>query len=464
MEAHATQLTGIAVVTAVAVAAGLGLQTLRQPPIVGYILAGIVLGPSGAGLVHHSDQVTLLAELGVVLLLFLIGMELSLKAFVRVLWPASLTAAGQILASIAITFAFGWWLGWSTEQSLLLGFIVAMSSTAVAMKMLDEIGELRGDLGQITIGVLIAQDIAVVPILILADSLGGGSADLGFAVVVKILVAIGLMAGFILVLSRRGKIKLPFDETLRGRVDLLTLATLAVCFAAASVSGIAGLSPAYGAFLAGLMIANSHLRSEAIHVAEPIQSILMVVFFLSIGLLIDIGYVWRNLGLVVLFVIGVVAIKSVLNVWLLRRAGQPWDIAFPGGLMMAQIGEFSFVVAAVGFGNRVLDPDGYRLAIAVIAMTLLITPFWMSSVRRFHDVTRDGMTGLRATLADVYAGEFARLERGAALARRGAMELRRGWHAGVSGLKRPPQRPAEPSKPPEDAAALPQGDRRNPGD
>ncbi|MBI3451768.1 MAG: cation:proton antiporter [Rhodospirillales bacterium] len=424
MEAHGADLTGIAIVMAVAVAAGLALQRLKQPAIVGYILAGIVLGPSGAALVQQSTQIALLAELGVVLLLFLIGMELSLKAFARVVRPAGLTALGQIAASLAVTFVFGWWLDWPVKQSVLLGFIIALSSTAVAIKMLDSIGELRSDIGQITIGVMIAQDIAVVPILILVGSLGDNE-PLGYDVVVKIVIAIALLVAFIVVLSRRGKLDLPFTDAVRGKVDLLTLAALAFAFIAASTTGVLGLSPAYGAFLAGLVIANSTLRAEAIHVTEPIQSVLLVVFFLSIGLLIDVRFIWANIGTVILFVIGVTALKTVLNVWLLRMVREPWDRAFPAGLIMAQVGEFSFILAAVGVKNGAISADGYRLAISVIAISLLVSPFWMHTIRRFHVVASHGMTSFREAFAEVYADEIADIERGTVLARRYANALRR---------------------------------------
>ena len=419
MESEATNLTGIAIVVAAAFAAGLALQHVRQPPIVGYILAGVILGPTGAGLVTRSEQVSVLAELGVVLLLFLIGMELSLRAFMRVLRPAGLTALGQIGASIAVSFAFGWWLGWPAEQSLLLGFIIALSSTAVALKILEDIGELRSRIGQLTIGVMIAQDIAVVPMLILVESFGAGQ-SLGFGVAFRMVVAIALLAGFIIVLGRRGKITLPFTSMVQGKVDLLTLTALAFAFIAASTTGVLGLSPAYGAFLAGLVIANSTIRTEAIQVTEPIQSVLLVVFFLSIGLLIDVPFVWNHLGSVLLFVIGVLALKTFLNVWLLRMVGTPWEQAFPGGLIMAQIGEFSFILAAVGLKNGAITSDGYRFAIAVIAISLLASPFWMRSVRRFHVLAAAGIPDIRAALTDVYSGEIAKYERGRRLARRGA--------------------------------------------
>ena len=417
MGEHINDLTGIAVVTAVAVLLGLLFVRLRQPAIVGYILAGLVLGPTGLGLVRQTEEIRLLAELGVIMLLFLIGMEISLRAFVLVLKPAALTAAAQIAISLAITFGFAALLGWNAGQALLLAFIVAVSSTAVAMSMLDDIGELRSETGRITIGVLIAQDIAIVPMLILVNAFADqtvGFVEIGW----KMALAVGIMLLLIRFLTRRGKIVLPFTRALHGKVDLVAMASVALCFAAAAVSGLLGLTAAFGAFIAGLIVANSTLRAEAIQVTHPIQSVLMVVFFLSIGLLIDLDYVVSDLFTVILFLLGVLVAKSVFNVAILHLVGEPWERAFPAGLIMAQIGEFSFVLASVGFANGLIDGSGYKLALAVIAMSLLISPFWMASVRRFDAVARSGITDFRAALAEVYAGEIQEFERGARLFRR----------------------------------------------
>lgn len=413
MEDSLSHLTEIAVVALVAVALGLFFVRLRQPPVVGYILAGIVLGPTMFGVVSHTGQVRLLAELGVLLLMFLIGMELSLRAFVMVLRPAVIVAGLQIAAGLGIAFLFGTFAGWSVRASLLLGFAVAVSSTALAIKMLEEIGELRGDSGRITVGVLIAQDIAIVPILLFAESLGGGRSAIGYGLLITMALAVVGLGVLIWALSKPGKITLPFADRIAGRIDLLTLAMLTLCFTGAAVTGLIGLSPVYGAFVAGLVIGKSTLRSEAIHATEPVQSILMVVFFLSIGLLINLNYIAAHWVLVASFVLGVIAIKSILNVAVLRLAGERWEVAFPAGLVMAQVGEFSFVLATVGLGNGVMSEDLYQLTISVIAISLLVSPLWLVSVRRFHMVAAHGVSNFRDALAEVYEGEIAGVEKGA---------------------------------------------------
>jgi CPA2 family monovalent cation:H+ antiporter-2 len=413
LENHVAELTGIAVVTAVAVTLGFVLMRLRQPAVVGYILTGVVLGPTGFGLIGNGPAITLLAELGVILLLFLVGMELSVRQFARVAGICSAVVVGQVIVALLVCVIFGVILAWPLQQVVLLGFIVAISSTAVAIQMLDDVGELRTDMGRITVGILIAQDIAVVPMLIIVGSLNGEMN--GAVAAIKALGAAILIFAFLAYIGTRpGKIRLPFSDLVTGRVDLMALASLAFCFAAATVTSLAGLSAAFGAFLAGLVIAGSTLRAEAIAATHPIQSLLMVVFFLSIGLLIDLHYILANLGTVILFVFAVLVIKSAVNVALLRGAGQPWELAFPAGLMLAQIGEFSFVLAATGFANGAITGDAYRLAISVIAISLLVSPLWMSSVRRFHVVAQDGISDFRAALTEVYARELDELQRGSA--------------------------------------------------
>lgn len=413
--AHDTlsQLGSIAAVASLAVILGLIFVRLRQPPIVGYIAAGILLGPTGFGMVVQSESITLLAELGVLLLLFLIGMELSVRAFVLVLIPSVLIATGQVIAGMGVTLILGWYLDWSWPQIILLGFVVALSSTAVAIKVLEDIGELRTETGRITVGVLIAQDIAIVPMLIIAQSLGGADGGgIGIATIALIAGSIALLGLLIWYLNKPGKITLPFTKYVKGKPDLITLAMLALCFAAATVSALFGLSAVYGAFIAGLVVANSTLRSEAIELTYPVQSILVFVFFLSVGLLIDLDYIVANWGLVLTFVLLTVIAKTFLNILLVRRVGFDWDVALPSGLAMAQIGEFSFILASVGIANQVLDADSYRLALSVIAVSLMISPIWMLTIRRFHVETTKGISTMREALAIAYSAELEGVQKG----------------------------------------------------
>lgn len=397
MEEQLPFLLLIAIVTLAAVTSGIVMVWLKQPPMVGYILAGLVLGPAGIGFMPRVDAVPLIAEFGVLFLLFVIGMEISLKAFIADIRPAVLTVAGQLGIALAAMMVFGTVLGWRFEQVLLLAFVVTMSSTAVALKLLDDIGELRSELGRIVVAVMIAQDIAIVPMLIIANAFEAGGA-IELSTIVTVALAIGMLVLFIAVVGPRGKLHFPWQSRILDRVEMVTLVALLVCSTTAVITGVAGMSPAYGAFLAGLIIGKTTLRAQAIEAMEPIQGVLLVLFFVAIGLLLDVQFIIENLGLVTVFVIGALVLKSVANILILRLVGLPWTTAYQAGLIMGQIGEFSFVLAAVGLANGVLDPVGYKLAISVIVLSLLFSPLWTQAVKHAHDTTDGRIGGLKMAL------------------------------------------------------------------
>lgn len=408
LHAH-TQLIGIAVVALAALACGIAMRRLKQPAVVGYILAGVILGPTGFGLVTDREAIGLLAELGVLMLLFLIGMELSLRG-IREVWKIAVATTGlQIAAGLLAALALGLLVGWQLPQVILLGFVVAISSTAVAIKILEEIGELRTRVGQITVGVLIAQDLAVVPMMLIVGSVGGG--DFGFNALVKVGLSVAFLGLLIVYLSRRHRLRLPFAQVVGENVDLTPLAGLAFCFGAAAVSGLLGLSAAYGAFLAGLIIGNSSSRQVMIRHTAPIQSILLMVFFLSIGLLIDLGFIWRNLGTVLTLLIFVTVFKTALNIGLIRFLGEPWPRAFLSGVVLAQLGEFSFILAALGVSVGVVSPELHRLIVAITVLSLIFSPFWLENARRLHRLMLLGITSARETVRLTYGREVAAVAR-----------------------------------------------------
>lgn len=390
---HIDTLTSIALVTTAALLCGLALIRLRQPAIVGYILAGVALGPTGLKLVSNTETVQVLAELGVIMLLFLIGMELSLRSFKTVYKKALSVAALQIAAALGVFYGIGHFLEWTIERIVVFAFATALSSTAVAIKILEETDELRTPVGRTTVSVLIAQDLAVIPMLLIIGAFGSGH-DGGMvgaqattaAIVVKLALAIGILIAVSLFLSKRDRVDLPMSGWIMSRHEVIPLAALAFCFTWATLSGLIGLSTAYGAFLAGLIIGNSNVRATMHKAAEPIQAILLMVFFLSIGLLIDLDYIFANWRNVLLVLAIVTFLKTIVNVGILHLLGEPWRRAFHAGVVMGQLGEFSFILVAGGVAANVISPEGYDLMISVIALSLLISPMWLAIARRLHDM------------------------------------------------------------------------------
>ncbi|MEM7070821.1 MAG: cation:proton antiporter [Pseudomonadota bacterium] len=403
MEAH-LNLTGIAIVALAATLFGIASVRFRQPAIIGYILAGSILGPGGLGLVQNRESITVLAELGVILLLYFVGMELSLRSF-RAIWKISIiTASGQIIFAILVCILAGHVFGWKTTTSLLFGFCLAISSTAVAIKVLENMKSLRTDLGRTAIGILVAQDLAVAPMLLLVSSMKDGA--ISWLAPVEMIFSIAVLIGVITFMTKRAKVNMPFHHIWAEREDLAPLGALTWCFVVAGLAGFLGLSVAFGAFLAGLIVGNSAQRSQVFNGAGPIQTVLLMVFFLSIGMLVDFVFIWNNLGVVIFFWFFVLCFKTALNVLLLRLQRQSWSQSFKVGLVLGQLGEFSFVLAGAALVAGVLDPDTHQMLVAVTVLSLATSPFLTSVARRLQHRSFRNVKNLRSSLRLIYSREL----------------------------------------------------------
>ncbi|MBC7953461.1 MAG: cation:proton antiporter [Rhodospirillaceae bacterium] len=402
MEIHHPELTAAALVALAALLCGVVMNRFRQPAIVGYILAGVVLGPSGLALVSNRDAVSTLAEFGVLMLLFVVGIELDIRRFVQGWKVAVFTTALQIAGSVGTALLLRQALGWSFGLSMVLGFAVAVSSTAVVIKMLESSGDLDKPVGRTIIGILIAQDMAVVPMMLFL----GGLERKGIVPmdVAKVVFSVLFLVVLFWLLVRK-KLRLPITERLAKSGELGPLAALAWCFGAAALSGLLDLSPAYGAFLAGVVIGNSSQRETILKNAEPVQAVLLMVFFLSIGLLLDFKFIWKNLGQVLTLLVMVTLFKTMLNITALRLLRQDWRSAFIAGVALAQIGEFSFLLAEVGKAGKLITSSETKLVVAVTVLSLVLSPFWLFTMRRLHRVAEAGTTTLRGLLSSVYGRE-----------------------------------------------------------
>jgi CPA2 family monovalent cation:H+ antiporter-2 len=404
---HTQNLTALALVLAAAVFCGLAMNRLRLPSAAGFILVGMLLGPTGLGLIARSGAIETLANLGVLMLLFILGMELKLESFRRLLPLALGIAAAEIVAAVSFTLLLSQLTSGETTSAIVIGFMLAISSTAIAMKMMEDADEKQTPAGRLTLAVLVAQDLAVVPLLLVTNALAPGTTGAAIlGVAVKLVFALALLAGLIWVLTRVKSFRFPWSEAILKDFDVGTLTVIGVCFTAATVSGLLGLSPALGAFLAGLAVGHSTLARQAVRMAQPVQSLLLFVFFLSIGLLIDLDYLLHAFWLI-LIALAVVAVgKTFVNLLILRLFGQSGDVAFPAALFLAPVGEFSFVIVSAGVSVGALTPEGHKLAIAVIALSLLVSPLWFIGARRAHDLAMRGITEADALFKQSYAREL----------------------------------------------------------
>jgi len=375
-----SDITAVAVVILAALVFGAVFSRLKLPALIGYILAGVVLGPSGVALVVDRGDIGLVAELGVLLLLFTIGMQLSLRGF-RAVWKTTVgTALLQIAGAVGVMLLLGSIFSWDKGVSITLGFAIALSSTVVALRILEDMNLLRTQVGQITISVLIAQDLAVIPMILIVQMMAGEQAQI--MDLARIGFAIGFLVFLCWYLSRRAKVRLPLSGVLAKQADLRPLYGVGTCFGAAVLADYLQLTPAYGAFLAGLLVGNSNIRNVMLRSVRPVQSLMMMAFFVSIGLLVDVPFMLANAGIILTIVVFVTVLKTLFNIGLLKMLGEPWPHAFVSGLLLAQIGEFSFLLGETSFEIGLIGPDEKNLIIAVTVITLLVSPIWLTAVRR----------------------------------------------------------------------------------
>lgn len=384
---HHYALTHLAILLAAAFVGGAIFQKLKQPALVGYIIVGIILGPSIMGVVEERESIAFMAELGILLLLFLAAMELDLHNFKKVARVSVITCVVQIVVGLVTMFAVGFFLDWPMNRSILLGFAVSLSSTAVALKILDDSGLTKTRIGEKSLGILISQDIAVIPMILIIGALST-SEGFNYGGLVRLGVAMLLMVGVIWAFTKKPKIlkKIwPLFEklhstTMKGQT---ALTGLALCFTAAALAGIYGLSAAYGAFLAGLIVGNTVDHKKLESHTKPIFDVMIMVFFLSIGLLIDLQFLKENWAVVLLLLFLTMLIKTIVNISVLRWLGMERKEAYVTGAVLGQVGEFSFILAAMGLSAHTIQEESYKYVVAIISLSLLVTPLWLYLVKRF---------------------------------------------------------------------------------
>ena len=374
-------------VIAVVLALGLMLQFFRQPQLVGYILAGIVIGPSGLGIVNDVAMIEHLGALGVTLLLFFIGMEVSPYQLARGWRIAVFGTLFQVIISVLTVWSIGSYLDWGLSRIVLLGFVISLSSTAVVLKLLKDSNELDTESGQNVLLILLAQDLAIVPMLIIVSLLSGQSPE-QVLIYKQIIGGIVITAFAVWVVSRK-QFKLPFAKLVKKDHEVQLFAALLVCFGFAFITGILGLSAALGAFVAGLVIAAAKETNWVQHALEPLKIVFVALLFVSMGMLIDIRFVEANLPLLLMLLVGVLVTNTFINAVILKLLGNTWRSSVYSGALLSQVGEFSFVLATVGLQVGLINQFGYQATIALIALSLLVSPAWIQGAKKLLSLNEE---------------------------------------------------------------------------
>ena len=353
---------------------------VKIPTIIGYLLTGIVAGPHLTGIVHSDTNIELLAEIGVVLLLFTIGLEFSLKHLIKirriVFFGGFLQVA--ITAFVVMLLARGYDLNF--PAALFVGFLTALSSTAVVLKVLQERSEVTSNYGRTVLGVLIFQDLLLVPLLLFTPLMGGEVNHLG-----QDFLMLGIKSVLIIVMVFVGhKWLMPYvlhAIAMTKNQELFFMSILLICLAVAFLTHELGMSLAFGAFLAGLMISESEYSHNAFGHIVPFKDTFTSFFFVSIGMLLDIGFVLDNMGIVLITVFFVILLKLIVGGFTGFVLGHTFRGQVMVGFALAQVGEFSFILAKLGQDYQILSDYFYQLFLSVAIVTMSVTPFMIIGAR-----------------------------------------------------------------------------------
>jgi CPA2 family monovalent cation:H+ antiporter-2 len=375
-------LRDLVVLVAVAIPVVALAHRLRIPTVVGFLLTGIAIGPHGLGLIGTPDAVAGLAEIGVVLLLFTIGLELSLSRIIRLGRPVLQGGLVQVVGTIAAVAPLGMAAGVPANQAVFYGALVALSSTAIVLKLYTDRGELDTPHGRVVVAILLFQDLCVVPLMLLVPLLAG-SATAGGAGPALRGIGAGLLVVGALILGGRLLVPLVLERVaaLRNR-EIFTLCVVFFGLGAAFVTASFGLSLAIGAFIAGLVISESEYGMQALSDVLPFRDTFSGIFFISVGMLLDVGVLSREPLAVAAAVLGIMLLKTLVAAIAARSLGRSLEVSVISGLGLAQIGEFSFVLAGVGAPLGLLSPDAYQTFLGASVLSMVASPFVIAAAPR----------------------------------------------------------------------------------
>ncbi|MDN3667943.1 cation:proton antiporter [Echinicola jeungdonensis] len=367
-------LSDIVIIFGLAMLVILLFMRLKVPTIIGFLFTGALAGPYGLSLVKASTTVDVLSEIGVILLLFVIGMEFSLKSLMSIRRAVFIGGSLQVALTIIATSFLAYFIGFNWNIAVFFGFLFALSSTAIVLKLLQESGKVNTLSGKITLAILIFQDIIIVPLMLFIPMLAGESENILlslFYMTVKggLVVLITLLSAKYLIPNLLYRVAQTRSE------ELFLLSIIVICFSVAYLTSLLGLSLGLGAFLAGLIISESEYNHHATGKILPFREIFLSFFFVSVGMLFDVTFLFSHIGIILLILLFTFIVKFVIASIAVRSIGVHFKDAFLVGLSIFQVGEFSLLLAKVGLEYNLLNDETYQYFLAVSILTMAITPF-----------------------------------------------------------------------------------------
>ncbi len=370
-------LTDLVIIFGLSLVVLLICHQFRIPVTVGFIFTGILAGPHVLALVRAVHEVEILAEIGVILLLFTIGVEFSFANLLQIRQSVLVAGPIQVGATAVAGTVVGAQMGLTWPEAVFVGFLISLSSTAIVLKLLQERAEVDTPHGRTSLGILIFQDIIIVPMMVFVPLLAGQTENLGASFLILLAKAVVI----VLLVIAGAKYVVPqvlFQIARTGNRELFLLSIVLICLAVAWLTAAAGLSLALGAFLAGLIVSETEYSHQALGNILPFRDVFASFFFISIGMLLDIEFLFNNPGSIILLTGGVVLIKAVLAGSAGLALKFPLRTAVLVGMALCQVGEFSFILAKVGIKEGLLSAHAYQLFLDVTILTMVATPLLMA--------------------------------------------------------------------------------------
>ncbi len=360
-------------------------QRLRVPTVLGFLITGVIAGPHGLGLVGAVQEVEILAEVGVILLLFTIGIEFSLKDLLALRKSVLLGGTLQVLLTILLTVLWMRFARIPLGNALFYGMLVSLSSTAIVLRLLQDRAEINTPHGRTSLAILIFQDVAVVPMILITPLLAGAQESQSAALIVLLIKAVGVIA--LAVAAAKWVVPWLLHQVARTRSrELFLLSVIVICFFVAWLTSSIGLSLALGAFLAGLIISESEYSTYAVGNILPLRDLFTSFFFISIGMLLDVSFFLEHPFLLILLAAAVVIIKVVVAGFTAFVQGHAFHATVFVALGLAQIGEFSFILSRTGIREGLFLDDHYQAFLAASILTMAATPFFLTVASPLADL------------------------------------------------------------------------------
>ena len=364
----------VSIIFGLAVMVLLVCSRLKIPTVLGFLITGVIAGPDALGLTQNKENISIFAEIGIVFLLFSIGIEFSLKDLVRIKRQVFLGGFIQLLGTVSVFALLFFGFSIPFHEAMMLGLLFAFSSTAIVLKVLHELGKIQTEQGKSAMAVLVFQDIAVIPLMLLLPGLTEGSSGVSLHIL-QMLFKAGLTVVLVIYITRSVMPKLLYAVARSKSQELFLMTVLVICLSVAWLTAKMGLSLSLGAFLAGLIISESEYSHEAFSTILPFREVFTSFFFISIGLLVDLHFFGANAIFILTVTILIVALKALISGLAVFATQRNIRTALLSGLYIAQVGEFSFVLAGIAAEFKLISLDNYQLFLSISVLSMGLTPF-----------------------------------------------------------------------------------------